>query len=265
MFLRFCRTKKANYGQKRTNKMINENIKKAANVLKRSKFAAAFTGAGISVESGIAPFRGDNGIWNKYEEKLFEIDHFTNHTKEAWEMLCDGFYKGTLDAKPNAAHLALARLEEKGIIKCVITQNIDTLHTKAGSKEVYELHGTAGRLHCMRDGTKYTVEEFDLESPPKCKKCNGLLKPDFVFFGEMLPEYDMKMSQKAALECDVILIIGSTGVVYPAASLPQNAYQNGAAIIEINPYPSSFTDRITDIFLPMKAGEAMTAIEELLI
>jgi NAD-dependent deacetylase len=243
--------------------MKNE-IKKAADILIKSKYAVAFTGAGISVESGIAPFRGENGIWNKYEEKLFEINYFTNHTKEAWEMLCDGFYKGTLDAKPNAAHFALARLEEKGIIKSVITQNIDNLHTKAGSKTVYELHGNAGRLHCIRDNTKYSINEFDLKTAPKCRKCNALLKPDFVFFGEMLPEYDINMSQKDSLECDVMLIIGSTGVVYPAAMLPANASQNGAIIIEINPSPSAFTGQITNIFIPMKAGEAMPEIEKLL-
>lgn len=245
--------------------MKNENIEKVSEILKRSEYAAAFTGAGISVESGIAPFRGENGIWNKYEEKLFEINYFTEHPRKAWEMLCGGFYKNTLNAKPNAAHFALAKLEQKGIIKSVITQNIDSLHEKAGSKEIYKLHGNAGTLRCLNDGSEFAADEFDFETPPECAECGALLKPDFVFFGEMLPEYDMVMSRKASLECDVMLIIGSTGTVYPAASLPVNASQNGACIIEINPSPSAFTGQITDIFIPMKAGEAMAEIEKLII
>jgi NAD-dependent deacetylase len=244
--------------------MINENIKKAAQILAKSNRAAAFTGAGISAESGIATFRGHGGIWDKYEEKLFEIDYFKKHTEEAWAMLCGGFYKDTLAAKPNAAHMALAALEEKGIIKEIITQNIDNLHTKAGSKTVYELHGNAGRLHCLYDNTKYSIEEFSLETAPKCRQCNALLKPDFVFFGESLPKHDMIMSQKAALECDVMLIIGSAGTVYPAAALPQTASENGATIIEINPSPSAFTQQITNIFIPMKAGKAMQELEKLI-
>jgi NAD-dependent deacetylase len=240
-----------------------ELINNAAMVLKESKFAVAFTGAGISVESGIAPFRGENGIWNKYEEKLFEINYFSLHTKEAWEMLCDGFYEATLKSNPNTAHITLVKLEQNGIIKAVITQNIDNLHTKAGSKNVYELHGNASKLTCLRDSSKYSVQDFDLRTAPCCKKCGAILKPDFVFFGEMLPEKDMRMSLEASSNCDVMLVIGSTGIVYPAASLPFDAKRNGAVIIEINPKPSSFTNEITDIFIPMEAVEAMMQIWDL--
>jgi NAD-dependent deacetylase len=240
------------------NKM--ELINNAAMVLKDSKFAVAFTGAGISVESGITPFRGENGIWNKYEEKFFEINYFYLHTKEAWKMLCDGFYEVTLKSNPNTAHIALAKLEQSGIIKVIITQNIDNLHTKAGSKNVYELHGNASKLTCLHDGSKYSVQDFDLKTPPCCKKCKTILKPDFVFFGEMLPEKDMRMSVEASRNCDVMLVIGSTGIVYPAASLPVDAKRNGAIIIEINPKSSAFTKEITDIFIPMKAVKAMMQI-----
>jgi NAD-dependent deacetylase len=239
-------------------------IKNAANALKGSKYSVAFTGAGISVESGIAPFRGENGIWNKYEEKLFEINYFSSHTKEAWKMLCAGFYEANLKATPNAAHIALAKLEQNGVIKAVITQNIDNLHIKAGSKNVYELHGNAGKLTCINDASKYSVEDFDLKTAPCCKKCGAMLKPDFVFFGEMLPEKDMYNSMEASKKCDVMLIIGSTGVVYPAGSLPFEAKRNGAIIIEINPKPSAFTNEITNIFIPMKSAKAMTQILDLL-
>jgi NAD-dependent deacetylase len=239
-------------------------IKNAVTTLKESKYAIAFTGAGISVERGIAPFRGENGIWNKYEEKLFEINYFSSHTKEAWKMLCDGFYEANLKAIPNAAYNALAKLEQNGIIKAVITQNIDNLHIKAGSKNVYELHGNAGKLSCINDTSKYSVQDFDLKTAPCCKKCGAMLKPDFVFFGEMLPERDIHSSIGASKKCDVMLVIGSTGVVYPAASLPFEANRNGAVIIEINPKPSVFTNEITDIFIPMKSVKAMTQILYLL-
>jgi NAD-dependent deacetylase len=241
-----------------------ELIKNATTALKESKYAVAFTGAGISVDSGIAPFRGKNGIWNKYEEKLFEINYFSSHTKEAWKMLCDGFYEANLKAIPNAAHIALAKLEQNGIIKAVITQNIDNLHIKAGSKNVHELHGNAEKLTCINDASKYSVQDFDLKTVPCCKKCGAMLKPDFVFFGEMLPEKDMHSSIEASKKCDVMLVIGSTGVVYPAASLPFEAKRNGAVIIEINPKRSAFTTEITDIFIPMKSAKAMTQLLDLL-
>jgi NAD-dependent deacetylase len=235
-------------------------IKETLDNLKKSKRTAAFTGAGISVESGIAPFRGENGIWNKYEEKLFDINFFKNHAQETWDMLRDGFYETTLKAVPNAAHIALAKLEEKGLVQSVITQNIDDLHTKAGSKTVYEIHGNAQRLLCIKDNTKYSIKDFNLETAPRCKTCNAILKPDFVFFGEMLPEYDFTMALKASRSCEVAIVIGSTGTVYPAASLPIEAKRHGAIIIEINPESSAFTDNITDIFIPLKATEAMSEI-----
>jgi NAD-dependent deacetylase len=238
-----------------------ECIEKTVIVLKKSKYVVAFTGAGISVESGIAPFRGEHGIWNKYEEHIWGIDYFIQHTKEAWDMLCDGFYESMLKAKPNVAHIALANLEKEGQLKTIITQNIDNLHKKAGSKIVYELHGNASRLHCTNDNSNYFAKDFNFRTAPRCKICNAILKPDFVFFGEILPKYDMHMSVEAASKCDLMLIIGSTGIVHPAASLPYHAKRNNAIIIEINPNTSIFTNELVDIFIPMKAGEAMYKIE----
>jgi NAD-dependent deacetylase len=241
---------------------MNENLSLTIDALSNSSICVAFTGAGISVQSGIPPFRGENGIWNKYEEKLFDINYFKQHIQEAWDMLLDGFYQTTLKATPNAAHIALAKLEREGVLKSIITQNIDNLHTKAGNKTVYELHGNADRLLCMKDHSIYSITDFDLKTAPRCKLCNEILKPDFVFFGEMLPDYDLKMSIEASSMCDLMLIIGSTGTVYPAASLPFEAKKHNATIIEINPTPSHFTNSITDIFIPLKAIEAMTEIIE---
>ncbi|MDR3048865.1 MAG: NAD-dependent deacylase [Elusimicrobiota bacterium] len=242
---------------------MQSQIEAAVQAIKKSKSIVAFTGAGISVESGIPPFRGENGIWNKYEEKLFEINYFLNHTQEAWDMLCDGFYEANVQAKPNDAHLVLARLEKERKLKAVITQNIDDLHTKAGSKTVYELHGNASRLHCVKDGSKYSVFDFDLKSAPLCKKCGSMLKPDFVFFGEQLPEDDFGSAIQASKTCQLMLVIGSTGLVYPASSLPILAKEHNADIIEINPNPSSYTNSITDIFIPMKAAQALRQISAL--
>ncbi|MDR1195040.1 MAG: NAD-dependent protein deacylase [Endomicrobium sp.] len=238
-----------------------KEIVRAANILKSSKYAAVFTGAGISVESGIPPFRGANGVWSKYEEKLFELNYFLEHTRQAWQMLCDGFYETTLKAKPNAAHIILARLEALGIIKCVITQNIDNLHTAAGGKTVYELHGNAFRLYCLNGCASYSANSFDFKSPPICEYCKSILKPDFVFFGENLPPKAFEGAQRASEICDVMLVIGSTGTVYPAASFPRLAKQNQAIIIEINPEISAFTNSITDIFIPMKAVAALESLE----
>jgi NAD-dependent deacetylase len=229
-------------------------------LINKSSYIVAFTGAGISVESGIAPFRGENGIWNKYEEKLFDIDYFTNHIEEAWDMLCDGFYEGTLKAKPNEAHKVLAQMEAMGKLKSIITQNIDDLHTKAGSKTVYELHGNAAKLSCLKDGLKYKATDFDLKTAPRCKKCGNILKPDFVFFGEQLPQVDLAKSLEDAKKCDLMIVIGSTGLVYPAASMPQIAKQNGAKIIEINPNKTVYTNTLTDIFIQSGAVAAMTEI-----
>jgi NAD-dependent deacetylase len=240
-------------------------IRKFVTILEKSRNAIAFTGAGISAESGISTFRGKNGIWSKYEETLFEINYFAKNTEKAWSMLCGGFYETMLKAKPNIAHTALAHFERRGFIKAVITQNIDNLHKRAGSKTVYELHGNASSLKCINDDSKYMIKDFDLTHPPRCKKCNSILKPDFVFFGEMLPDYDMCMSLEATLKCDVMIVIGSTGTVYPAAALPFRAKENNAIIIEINPSPSVFTDKITDIFIPMTSSKAMKKLENLLI
>lgn len=239
-------------------------LKEAADLIKKSKYAIAFTGAGISVESGIPPFRGENGIWNKYEEKLFDIVYFNSHKKEAWDMLCDGFYENAVRAKPNAAHFLLAELEKNGNLKSIITQNIDNLHTKAGNKTVYEVHGNIANLLCQTDGSKYSIADFDLKSAPLCRKCGAILKPDFVFFGEQLPEYDLNKSIEDCHKCDLLIIIGSTGIVYPAASMPNLAKENGAKIIEVNPQESVYSNTIADIYIKMGAADFAENIKKFL-
>ncbi|MCF6240694.1 MAG: NAD-dependent deacylase [Bacteroidales bacterium] len=237
---------------------MDKYIIEAAKLLKNAKFATAFTGAGISVESGIPPFRGSMGLWNKYDPVVLDINYFHTHTKEAWKVIRELFYDFFGKAKPNPAHIALSQMEKMGILKALITQNIDNLHQEAGSKEVYEYHGTAQTMVCTKCGSKYHSSGIDMSIlPPLCKKCKGVLKPDFIFFGEGIPPEAAHKSSQAAEKSDVFLVIGTTGEVMPASMLPQIAKQNRAKIIEVNVENSNYTNHITDIFLQGKAGEIL--------
>ncbi len=237
---------------------MENKLFEASELIKNAKYAVAFTGAGISVESGIPPFRGSDGLWSKYDPIVLDINYFFANTNEAWKVIRELFYDFFGKAQPNPAHISLAQLESKGIIKAIITQNIDNLHQEAGSKTVYEFHGTAKTMVCTKCGSKYDATDVDLANlPPKCKKCSGVLKPDFIFFGEGIPEKANRLSFKAAEQADVFIVIGTTGEVMPASMLPSTAKRNGAKIIEINTEPSQFTNEITDVFLKGKAGEVL--------
>ncbi len=240
-------------------------INRVADLLKNSKYSIAFTGAGISVESGIPPFRGEAGIWNRYDPQLLELNYFLNNSEQSWLAIREIFYDFFTSAKPNAAHLVLAKLEECGIIKSVITQNIDNLHFEAGSKEVYEFHGNSQNLKCLDCDYMILAKNADLNSlPPKCDKCGGLLKPDFIFFGEGIPPMAYQKSFDAAQKADVVLVIGSTGEVMPACQVPFEAKRRGATIVEINPTSSNFTHQISDIHIKMEAGKALEKIDQLI-
>ncbi|MBN1213556.1 MAG: NAD-dependent deacylase [candidate division Zixibacteria bacterium] len=235
----------------------------AARLIQKAGRVTGFTGAGISVESGIPPFRGEYGLWSRYDPGCLEINYFHAHPKEAWDVIREIFYDFFGTAQPNAAHKGLALMEKKGLLQTVITQNIDNLHQEAGSKEVFEFHGNSKYLLCLECGNRYHVSEVDLKQrPPSCAKCNGLLKPDFVFFGEAIPEEAHSRAVHEAQVSDVFILIGTTGEVMPAAFIPPLAHQNGAAIIELNIEPSNYTHQITDIFLRARATEAMTLLVE---
>jgi len=241
--------------------MRNKTVNEAINILKQANHITAFTGAGISVESGIPPFRGENGIWNKYDPKIFDIDYFTSNPKDDWKLIYEVFYETILKAEPNPAHFALAEMEKAGKLKAIITQNIDNLHQKAGSKNVIEFHGNTRNTVCMRCGKIYQVKDLDMSNlPPRCE-CGGLLKPDFVFFGEPIPEKALQASMDEVKNADVFLVIGTTGVIYPAGQIPVLAKQNGATIIEINIQPSEYTDNITDVFIKGKASEVLQELK----
>ncbi len=233
-------------------------IEEAKNLIKNSKYCVAFTGAGISVESGIPTFRGEGGIWLKENPQILDINYFKANPKVVWKKIIKNFYEPVKNALPNPAHFALAKLERAGLLKYIITQNIDNLHFKAGNKNIAEYHGNTRQLICMKCGKIKQVTEINFEKiPPLCDSCGGLLKPDFVFFGEPIPVDAAKISDEQAHKADVMLVIGTSGEIMPASVLPYFAKQAGAKIIEINTEKSKYTDEITDIFLQGKAGEIL--------
>ena len=235
--------------------------KQACEIINSSSRCVAFTGAGISVESGIPPFRGEGGLWNKYDPSTFDIQFFNNHTKESWAAIKTIFYDLFGEVKPNKAHFALAKMEKMGIIKAVITQNIDNLHYDSGSKLVHEFHGNLKKVICLKCKKLFKIEDIDLDKDvPLCSKCNGVLKPDVIFFGESIPEVPSKNSFEEANIADCFLLIGTTGEVAPANMIPRIAKENKAKIIEINPVESLYTNSITDVFINEKATIAMTKL-----
>jgi len=219
------------------------------------------TGAGISVESGIPPFRGKGGVWEKFDPMAYaHIDAFLQDPERVWrEFLV--VLKETLDsAAPNAGHHGLARLEALGILTTIITQNIDGLHQAAGNSDVIEFHGTFARYRCMACGARVPTRRIDTRRmPPRCD-CGGIFRPECVFFGEMIPPQRLWRSEQVAASCDVMLVVGTSAVVQPAALMPLIAKQSGATVIEINPERTPLTDSVSDYFLQGGAGETMTEL-----
>lgn len=215
-------------------------IERAARLFSDSKYAIALTGAGISTPSGIPDFRSSkDGLWEKYNP--MEVASLTAF--RVWpEKFYDWFRPLTetiINARPNPAHIALAKLEEKGFLKEIVTQNIDGLHQAAGSTNVQEIHGTLNTLTCGSCFTKHLTSEFvepfiEDGEIPRCSKCSSILKPDAIFFGEQLPRRTWKAVEKAVKQCDLMLVAGSSLEVFPVARLPYEAVSRGAKLIVIN-------------------------------
>lgn len=237
----------------------------AAKWILESNHVVIFSGAGISVESGIPPFRGENGLWNKYNPVFLDTNYFKAHPKKSWILIKEIFYDFFGEAKPNEAHYIIAELEKKGLIKAIITQNIDNLHQKAGSKNVVEFHGTSKSLTCMNCKKRVFSDLFLDILPPHCPTCGGLLKPDFVFFGEPIPQKAHENSIKNAISADLFILVGTTGEIMPASTIPYVANDKGAKIIEINIQPSKYTYSIVDIFLKGKATKVFLKLKKIII
>ncbi len=241
---------------------MEELYKKAAAIIKKSKTLIALTGAGHSVESGIPDFRGPDGLWTKYDPMEYaNIETFRTNPEKAWELIF-AMNKIIDKAKPNPAHYALAKLEEMGFLKAVITQNIDNLHQEAGSRNVIEFHGNGKHLECLSCGAEYKAHEFNAEKkPPRCKKCNQILKPKIIFFGEMIPKDALMESMHLAGTADAVMVVATSALVYPAAEIPYIAKQNAAEIIEMNLEETNLTSTITDVYI---SGPIGTTLPELL-
>lgn len=228
--------------------------------LSESKKVVFFTGAGISAESGIPTFRGKDGIWNKLKpEELANFNAFMRNPKMVWEWN-NHRKKIVHEAKPNAGHIAIAEMQNLFDEVTVVTQNIDNLHHRAGSKNIFELHGNIERNFCVKCRTFYN-EELDFSNGvPKCK-CGGLIRPDVVWFGEYLPEDQFSGGEKAALNCDLFFVVGTSAVVYPAAGLVHVAKQSGAFIVEVNIEETEITPLCDQSFF----GEAGKILPEIII
>jgi NAD-dependent deacetylase len=237
---------------------MSDLIERSADILATASYAVALTGAGISVESGIPPFRGPGGLWEKIDPmKYAHIDAFLDDPETVWNVLIKDM-KTVLDtAQPNPGHIALVDLERLGILKTVITQNVDGLHQMAGNGDVLEFHGNFAWQSCLDCSRRIETALVDLTRiPPRCS-CGGILRPDCVFFGEMIPHEALIRSQRVSAACDAMLVIGTSAMVQPAATMPFIAKDNGAVIIEINPEPTPLTSRISDLPLLGDAGSIM--------
>jgi NAD-dependent deacetylase len=270
-------------------------IERAARDLLKSNYAIALTGAGMSTESGIPDFRGPNGIWTKNpeaEKRAYQTYHkFLRNPKEYWEDILSGrSLLGNLESfQPNPGHYALVELETIGILKSVLTQNIDGLHEKAGAKRVMEYHGSVLKLRCPSCGLRFKRDEYDLKRlaleeqlPPLCTKCGSPIKGDVVHFNEPIPSDVARESLEEAWKCDLMLVCGTSAVVYPFAQLPRIARERqvdqerkmesglsflkreaATIIVEVNAEPTPLTvEGISDYLIQGRTAEVLPKIVE---
>jgi NAD-dependent deacetylase len=243
---------------------LEERIKSAVSLMREAHSITAFTGAGISTESGISDFRSPGGVWDRY--RIVTYQEFVS-SKEArleyWRMKHE-LFKEMKDARPNRAHTALAGLEKKGKLKCLITQNIDGLHQDAGSSHVIELHGTNRKAVCLSCSKLWPIENIHatLEKEgfePLCNECGGFIKPATVSFGQAMPEQEMIKAYECSVTCNLFLMIGSSLQVEPAASLPLQAHSAGAKLVYINRTPTS-SDHLAAVTFREDAGKVLSAM-----
>lgn len=224
------------------------------------------TGAGISAESGVPTFRGEKGLWKKYRpEELANFNAFISNPQLVWEWY--SWRRNIIsDVEPNPGHTAIAELEKIFKNFTLITQNVDGLHRRAGNKNIIEVHGNITRSYCIKCNKFYDDVKVDEEGKPMCQ-CGGLVRPDVVWFGEMLPADAIQKADKAVKECDLFFSVGTSAIIYPAAGFPYAAKTNGAVLIEINLEETPLTSNV-DLFLQGKSGEVLpefvSKIKELL-
>lgn len=232
---------------------FSESLDRAAGLILQSKHVVMMAGAGLSVESGIPPFRGPGGLWTKYGEPTnLSYREFLQDPEGWWEERFrnedqpgDPTYemKVAVDqAQPNPGHRVIVEMEQLGFLQCVVTQNVDNLHRVAGSQNMLEIHGNRTFLRCIECGDRQPRDGYHFDSlPPRCTNCSGIIKMDTVMFGEPIPEDVMLACRQQAENCDLMLLVGTSGTVNPAAQLPIIAKELGASLIEINPDETSLT------------------------
>jgi NAD-dependent deacetylase len=224
--------------------------------------AVALTGAGISTESGIPDFRSPTGLWARYDPQEYAtLEAFRADPVKVWRFYTLRF-RALIEAEPNAGHLALAELEDAGHVRAVVTQNIDLLHERAGSREVVEVHGSIRTSSCLRCGARRTLEEvlpLLAEGEPRCGDCGDVLKPDVVFFGELLPEAAIDRAYELAQSTGVLLVVGSQLEVWPVSLLPDETVQAGGEVAIVNRGPTAFDARAR-VKIDGGAGETLTAL-----
>lgn len=241
--------------------VTDQQLERLARDVVRAGSVVALSGAGMSVESGIASFRGPGGLWERYDpEEYGHITTLRHAPEKAWQMLREMEHE-ILKAEPNKGHRAFVELERLGRLDCIITQNVDGLHHVAGNSNVVEFHGNLLTIVCMDCGRSRPAAEVDYDSAvPRCPHCGGPVKPDAVFFGEMIPPDALTRAEQASRGCDLMLVVGTSAMVYPAASMPGIAADHGATVVEINPCATPLTNRVSDYILLGAAGEVLSRL-----
>jgi NAD-dependent deacetylase len=243
-------------------------VRQAAELLSSARKGVALTGAGVSAESGIPTFRGAGGLWKQYDPvKVASIEYFMADPSAYWKVSKDRG-RVALAARPNPGHHALATLEAAGHIAAVVTQNTDGLHQESGSRHVIEIHGSSRTVQCLDCGNREprvdVQARLEVEMPPRCKVCGGtFLKPTVVLFGEPMPQAAVAEAFALAREADVVLVVGSSLVVYPAADIPLVALRSGARMIVINAEPTPF-DELAEVVIHGRSGEVLPEIVALI-
>lgn len=250
-------------------KELEELIEETVELILSAKKVVVFTGAGVSTESGIPDFRSPGGLWTKYNPDDFTYQKFLGDPevrKRSWQMF--SMFRMIDLVQPNPAHYAIAELDKMGKLDCVITQNVDGLHQRAGVPEekVIELHGTLKFVKCLGCGKRYPIEEIAkrLEAgveEPVCDDCGGMLKSATISFGEPMPVAETREAERRSRECDLFIVIGSSLVVYPAAYMPIYAMESGVKLVIIN-VGTTAMDRYAHVHMNEKAGEVMSKIVE---
>jgi len=238
-----------------------EAIKNAARIIVNSSYVTCLTGAGISVESGIRPFRGPGGLWTeKGEPSMDGYQRFLKDPEAYWmrrQEKASEFGLAILNSEPNPGHIALAELEEMGVLRCLITQNIDNLHLAAGSSNVLEIHGNGRYLRCIECGSKWHVDEFEVdELPPLCPECGGVVKTDTVMFGEPIPREVLNRCFEESEKSDCMIVAGTSATVTPAANLPMKVQRRNGKLVEVNIRESQISNRC-DVNIYAPSGEAL--------